>query len=130
MKDIKLIKLKNLKPHEKIQLLRFLFLLIKIIKEGSFKEPILVDNKTKIILDGHHRWRLAKFIKLKYIPCCMVDYMNDKNIKVSSRRKSIKISKRNIIKNATLGKKYKSKTSKHEYKKLKKYINIPLKRLK
>jgi len=47
-----------------------------IKKDGCLKHPVIVDNKTHVVLDGMHR--VAALEKLGYarIPVCLVDYEN------------------------------------------------------
>lgn len=47
-----------------------------IRRDGVFRNPVIVDEKTLVVLDGMHRVAAAKELGLKYIPVCLVDYMN------------------------------------------------------
>lgn len=49
-------------------------LIRKIGEDKVFKDPIIVDKKTLVVLDGMHRVAAAKALGLKYIPVCLVDY--------------------------------------------------------
>ncbi|MEM4717714.1 MAG: ParB N-terminal domain-containing protein [Desulfurococcaceae archaeon] len=48
----------------------------KIRKDNVFKDPIIVDEKTLVVLDGMHRVAASKELGLKYIPVCLIDYDN------------------------------------------------------
>lgn len=50
------------------------WLVEKIKRDGVFKDPIIVDEKTLVVLDGMHRVAAAKELGFKYIPVCLVDY--------------------------------------------------------
>lgn len=50
------------------------WLVEKIKKDGVFKDPIIVDEKTRVVLDGMHRVAAVKELGFKYIPVCLVDY--------------------------------------------------------
>ncbi|MEM3402550.1 MAG: ParB N-terminal domain-containing protein [Candidatus Hadarchaeales archaeon] len=56
--------------------------LISDIKNtGKFRDPVIVDSETKVVLDGMHRVAAAKKLGLNGIPACLVDY-GDPKIKV------------------------------------------------
>ena len=109
---IKLIEIKKLKNHEKTDQKNLLKVKQLIFKNKYFTNPIIVDRKTLVILDGHHRTEILKILGYKKIPALLVDY-NDKRIKVFSRRSRIKINKQKIIKRALTKKLFPYKTSKH-----------------
>lgn len=113
--ELSLIPPDLLRPHEKINPLRAVFLLIKISVGGKFITPLLVDAQSKTILDGHHRHWVAKKLGLKKVPCWSVDYFNDQTIFVFPRRTSIPVDKSKIVERAVAGNKYPHKTTRHEY---------------
>ena len=47
---------------------------------GGYTKPLLVDKQTGTILDGHHRYSIAKVLQLKQVPALCVDYLNDDSI--------------------------------------------------
>ena len=61
MGNIQFIPIDDLKPHEEVkpkkaeQYAKFLSRARK-----HYARPILIDEKTKVILDGHHRWYALK----------------------------------------------------------------------
>lgn len=50
------------------------------IKEFGFKVPVVID-KDYVIVTGHTRYKAAKKLKLKKIPCIMADDLTEKQIK-------------------------------------------------
>ena len=50
------------------------------IKEFGFKVPIVID-KNKTIVAGHTRWKAAKRLRLKTVPCVIADDLTDEQIK-------------------------------------------------
>ncbi len=50
------------------------------IKEFGFKVPIVID-KDNVIVAGHTRYKAAKKLKLKTVPCIMADDLTDEQIK-------------------------------------------------
>lgn len=62
--------------HEEIIPSILKWLVEKIKNDNVFKDPIIVDEKTLVVLDGMHRVAAAKELGFRYIPVCLVDYDN------------------------------------------------------
>ncbi|MGC9181297.1 ParB N-terminal domain-containing protein [Thermogladius sp.] len=77
MLKISVEDLDKLHIHEEIIPSMLRWLVEKIRSDKVFKDPILVDEKTLVVLDGMHRVAAAKEIGFKYIPVCLVDYDNE-----------------------------------------------------
>ncbi len=110
-----LIDPKELRPHERISVIRAIRILLKILWDGAFTDPVLIDEGSKTILDGHHRRFIAKFLGLKKIPCWSVDYLVDTSVELFPRRKNISVDKQSVIQHAQSGKLYPRKTTRHSY---------------
>lgn len=50
------------------------------IKEFGFKVPIVID-KDNVIVAGHTRWKAAKSLNIKEVPCIIADDLSDQQIK-------------------------------------------------
>jgi len=50
---------------------------------GQIVDPIIVDRKTNLVLDGNHRLKVLEIIECPYSVCQMVDYASDE-IKVGT----------------------------------------------
>ena len=50
------------------------------IKEFGFKVPIVID-KDNVIVAGHTRWKAAKSLKIKEVPCIIADDLSEQQIK-------------------------------------------------
>ena len=50
------------------------------IKEFGFKVPIIID-KNNVIVAGHTRYKAAKKLKLKTVPCIIADDLNEEQIR-------------------------------------------------
>lgn len=73
---IKLEKIEKLNLHEDI-IPEFLEKLKKKVEvEGCIRQPVIVDEKTFIVLDGTHRVSAAKSLGCHLIPVCLVNYDN------------------------------------------------------
>lgn len=110
--EIRELPVADLRGHEEIELARFQELLDRIQRNGAIDAPILVDRGTKIILDGHHRYHVFKYLGWEKIRCCLVDYRADW-IEVQSRRPGFTVSKAEVIRRALNGELFPSKTTKH-----------------
>ncbi|MBU0981495.1 ParB N-terminal domain-containing protein [Patescibacteria group bacterium] len=110
--DIIYLEISKISPHEEVDQ-DYLIRLEQIIrKDKHLKKPIVVDKTHKIILDGHHRWTIAKKIGLKRIPVVELDIFDD-NISVLSFREGIKVSKELVVESGLLAKLLPYKTTKH-----------------
>lgn len=102
-------------PHEDIDHNRLKLVVEDIIYSGYVKYPVVVDVRTFIVLDGHHRVRATEELGLKYVPVFFVDYLED-YIDVRPSRKDIPISKQLVIRKVYWeGKVYPPKTTRHIY---------------
>lgn len=96
---------------------------------GTFYPPVLVDEASRVILDGHHRWHASTLLALAWLPCYEVDYRNDPAIRVISRRSEIAITKEDVIAMGLSGKSYPYKTTRHVYDLPEAIEPVPLERL-
>ena len=110
--DIKLIDINKLKPIESHNKKRVKELSKIITKEELWTVPLIVDKNNYLILDGHHRFEVAKMLNFKRIPAILVDY---KNIDVWSLRKKYVLNYDIVTKHAMNNKIYPYKTVKHKY---------------
>lgn len=60
-------------------------LLLKSMEEDGFTTPIVVQRKTKQIVDGEHRWRAATRLGYKEIPVAFVD-MTPEQMRIATLR--------------------------------------------
>ena len=116
MKDkIILINPHELIAHERVSLLHAAAIFFEMLVLRQFRKPIIVDSKTKTILDGHHRCYVANRLGLKKVPCYLVDYIEDGSIQVYTRRPEIFINKKEVVNMALSPKVFPEKTTRHEY---------------
>lgn len=76
------MKLTDLKPYEKNprkndNAVKYV---AKSIEKFGFKVPIVID-KNNVIVCGHTRWKAAKRLKYKTVPCIIADDLTDEQIK-------------------------------------------------
>ena len=82
---VTLLPVDQLKPHEKGSPFYLELLRKEILNDGMLKYPIVVDEKTHVILDGMHRWLALKSLGYELIPVILTDVFKDK-IHVGKRR--------------------------------------------
>lgn len=120
------IKISKIKEHEAVDKKHLKIIKKTIIDSGVFKEPIIVDKKSLVVLDGHHRLNSCRELGFEKIPSIMVDYLANERIKVISRRNNIFINKKKVIEMGISGKVFPNKTTKHFIPGRIKNLKIPL----
>lgn len=128
MNKITIVRIKELKAHEKIDQKNLKKVRWRIFSSACLRNPIIVEAKHYVILDGHHRVQALSDLGYSKIPAVLVNYYNEK-IKVAARRKNIKISKEKIIERALANTPYPYKTTKHFIPDRPKFINMDLNKL-
>jgi hypothetical protein len=125
-----LAELKALKEHEEI-IENNLNIRIKKIKKRGFYKPIIADNQTNVILDGHHKWNAAKEFGLSKVPTIFVDYFNDSGVQVDVWPECDKdsITKEEVIEMGLSENVFPPKTSKHSFDFEIPSLSIPLEKL-
>jgi hypothetical protein len=88
---ISLIDIDALNPHEEVVESSVESLADAMQAQHMVRDPLIVDQKEHVILDGTHRYRSLDHMKCRFAPCCLVDYDNPL-IKVSSWFRLFKIS--------------------------------------
>ena len=91
----------------------------------------MVDGATGTILDGHHRFEIARRLDLQCLPCVVVDYLDDDSITLllwpNSDREAI--TKDDVIQAGLSGDLMPPKTSRHLLSDDLPPISVPLSRL-
>ena len=77
------MELSLLNPHEEVidSLVRKLS--NEMESEEEVRDPLIIDEKDHVILDGMHRFNSLKRLRCRFAPCCLIDYDNPE-IKVES----------------------------------------------
>ena len=120
-----------LKPHEQVIQKKVDQLERMTIRWDAYTKPLLVDGATGTILDGHHRFEIARRLDLQCLPCVVVDYLDDDSITLllwpSSDREGI--TKDDVIQAGLSGDLMPPKTSRHLLSDDLPPISVPLSRL-
>jgi len=106
------IELNELNPHEQIIEENLKKVLASLKVEKKLKKPIIVDKKTKVILDGHHRVKAYEILGLREISCKLVDYSSEE-VTVEPHQNG-DISKEEVIEKGLSDGLFPPKTSKHK----------------
>ena len=128
---VQLIPVEVLKPHEQVIQKKVDQLERMTIRWDAYTKPLLVDGATGTILDGHHRYEIARRLDLQCLPCVVVEYLDDDSITLllwpNSGRESI--SKDDVIQAGLSGDLMPPKTSRHLLSDDLPPISVPLSRL-
>ena len=120
-----------LKPHEQVIQKKVDQLERMTIRWDAYTKPLLVDGATGTILDGHHRFEIARRLDLQCLPCVVVDYLDDDSITLllwpNSDREGI--TKDDVIQAGLSGDLMPPKTSRHLLSDDLPPISVPLSRL-
>ena len=109
--QIRQVEIRQLNPHEEVIEERLKKVLTSLKVEKRLKEPIIVDEETKVILDGHHRVKAFEILGLREIPCRLVDYSSEE-ITVEPHQNG-NVSKKEVIEKGLSDELFPPKTSKH-----------------
>jgi len=80
---ISLISIEKLRPHEEVIEVLVRKLADDMRSRNEVRDPLIVDQKTFVILDGMHRYASLKQLGCRSAPCCLLEYDNAR-IKVGS----------------------------------------------
>ena len=109
------IPVEMLKPHEDVYSDWVDVIANDMVLHQHQVYPIVVDVRTLIILDGHHRVAALKKIGVECVSAFLLDYLQS-YVDLYPLRKEIPVSKRSVIEMALIKKSvYPPKTTKHVY---------------
>lgn len=74
LSELKIMEINELLTHEQIIPVNLLRLKEAMLNIGQLVDPLIVDGKTKVILDGNHRIKVLEIIKCPRAVCQIVDY--------------------------------------------------------
>ncbi|MFZ2413598.1 MAG: ParB N-terminal domain-containing protein [Candidatus Cryosericum sp.] len=126
---ITLVPVNALRQHELILNENMIRVQRDLVRDGMIKDPIIVDQRTMVILDGHHRYNALKRMGYKYVPVYLVDYSSD-HIAVAAWRSGEHVTKAEVMRAGLTGNLMPAKTSRHTIPDLPHGVNVPLAMLK
>lgn len=126
MSIIQFLSLEKLLPTENVAPRRVAKLKKKIQQEGVWTRPICVDENDLFIMDGHHRFAVAKRLGLKLVPVLLLNYGTTS---VLSRKRKYQVSESFIRARAKKGFLYPLKTTRHVFPEGLSGCEVPLSKL-
>lgn len=109
---MELIEISKLKPIEGHGKRRVQNIKRKILNDGVWNKPICVEKNYLLVLDGMHRFEIAKELGFVFIPCELFNY---DDVEVWSLRENHIVTREIVIKKALAGDIYPYKTVKHKF---------------
>jgi ParB-like nuclease domain len=83
-----------------------------ILREQLWRIPIVLERFSLAVMDGHHRLEAARKLRLKYVPCLLLDY---DSVEVDATRPGYLVNSREIIRRARASDLYPPKTTRHRF---------------
>lgn len=80
--DVKMLNIDDIYPYDKNPRKndKAVKYVAESIRQFGFKQPIVIDSNN-IIVAGHTRWKAAKNLKYKLIPCVVADDLTEEQVK-------------------------------------------------
>jgi len=122
---ITLVPVNALRQHEQILDENMMRVQRDLVRDGMIRDPIIVDERTMVILDGHHRYNALKHMGYKYVPVYLVDYSSD-HIAVAAWRAGEHVTKAEVMRAGLTGNLMPAKTSRHTIPDRPHGVNVPL----
>lgn len=131
MKKVKLVDISKLKSHERINRNHLKRIIREFQTSRVIKNPVVIDRKTFVVLDGHHRVAALKILGCQKIPVMFVNYQSNK-VRVYLRRKNLlqEIIKETVVSRAFKKNYFPIKTTRHYISRRIKNIKYKLEKLK
>lgn len=83
-----------------------------ILREQLWRVPVVLERFSLAVMDGHHRLEAARKLRLKYVPCLLLDY---DSVEVDAARPGYIVNPREIIRRARASDLYPPKTTRHRF---------------
>ncbi|MBJ9661323.1 ParB N-terminal domain-containing protein [Burkholderia gladioli] len=99
-----------LRPTEEILASRFREVSERLFAAGVWQEPILVEQASLVVMDGHHRRAFALANGFARVPCVLLSYAE---VSVESRREDQCVTPHEVIARGLEGRLYPAKSTRH-----------------
>lgn len=109
---IALVSIDRVRPHECVVEERVRELLRDLVSLPVLRKPVVVDEETLTLLDGHHRLKALRRLGVELIPAALVKY-SDPRIVVRRWGSGEIIEKRLVVERAMEGRLFPPKTTRH-----------------
>lgn len=97
LKSLQVREVKSLLSHEQVISSNLKHLKEAMLNMGHLVDPLIVDDKTGLVLDGNHRLKVLEIIECQHAACQIVDYMSEE-ITVGTWYPSIMLSAEEVLK--------------------------------
>jgi hypothetical protein len=77
IQNLEIREVKNLLSHEQVISFNLKRLKEAMLNIGQLVDPLIVDKKTGVVLDGNHRLKVLEIIECPHSTCQAVDYSSD-----------------------------------------------------
>lgn len=109
---IHFVHVKQIRPNECHYPKHAMTLADTILREQLWRIPIVLERISLAVMDGHHRLQAARQLRLKYVPCLLLDY---DCVEVGATRRGYIVNPREIVRRAGAGDLYPPKTTRHRF---------------
>ena len=109
--DLTLLRPEQLLPTEEFIEARVQDVSREIEALGYWRYPLLVEQDTHVIMDGHHRREFALRSAFSWVPCLLLDYSS---VALTSRRPEFSLSPADVIARGLRRHPYPAKTTHHQ----------------
>ena len=110
--EVEFVEVADLKHIEEYSADRAEELKRKILSDKYWTQPIIVEKKKHLVLDGQHRMEVALALGLARVPAIVVDY---EAVKVWTLRREYPVSQKRVYAKVNSGAVYPYKTVKHKF---------------
>lgn len=111
---IQLLPLDAIKKHEEHDADYALQLSRTILLDGALLQPVVVEERSFTLLDGHHRVAALMSLNCRYAPCVLLHY-DDPRITLDSWRPNQSVTRDMVLGAAAHGQLLPQKTSRHRF---------------
>lgn len=111
-RPVRLVPIQELVPIEDYDPARLPEVASAVVANDRWLEPLLTEGRHGLILDGHHRYALAKSMNLSYVPVIEFDYAE---VPLWSLREDISLDREKVAAQALSGELFPFKTVKHKF---------------
>ncbi len=101
-----------LRPHERIDDALLASIRDALLRCPDELPPVIVDDGSWTILDGHHRHEAHRRLGYRRLPCLVVDYRSPM-IRLEPRRTDLIVTKADVVGRARRGRLLPPKTTRH-----------------
>lgn len=107
---VTLCDVKQLFPHEQTEESRVSTVMAWIMTAQRWTSPIIVDQESLCVMDGHHRLAVAKKLALRQVPCMLTSY---RDVILTGWRIETVPTREEIVRRAHNGELFPPKTTRH-----------------